>query len=294
MSDIYYDTYNEGEAPEETSATERVIRLILRTATITVLVVIFGVLFYRMWEMREPSGVGEFLWTEEMLEKYESVADKETVVREEYLADNFQFERENFTAVTVTKEAPKKEDYETLILTPEEYYESVGFRVFTNVTGSYTVTDDEGAEETVKCTGWYESVGSPVEHDLRVSDVYFVPSLNVVQLTFRYKEDCLEKLGGIIWSDGSDFQVYLEDDLGNTYTDYRYKKNERGVYCYVTMVFEGVAFDGVGKMDLIAKYQTAEEDGELSMYVYDKALPLSIEEVKVKKDSAEKLNVYKR
>lgn len=294
MSDIYYDTYNEGEAPEEISTAERVTRLIIRTATITILVVIFGVLWYRMWEMREPAGVGKFLWTEEMLEKYESIADRETVVKEEYLADSFQFERENFTTVTVTKEAPKKEDYETLTMKPEEYYSSIGFRVFTNVTGSYTTTDDEGAEEIVKCTGWYESVGSPVEHDLRVSDVYFVPSLNVVQLTFRYKEDCLEKLDGILWSDGSDFQVYLEDDLGNTYTGYRYKKSERGVYRYITMVFEGVTFDGVGKMNLIAKYQTAEENGELQMYVYDNALPLSIEEVKVKKDSAAKLNAYNK
>ena len=53
MSDIYYDTYNEGEAPEEEkSKLSKILSLIWKTVSVLLVCTVFFLIFYRIFEMK--------------------------------------------------------------------------------------------------------------------------------------------------------------------------------------------------------------------------------------------------
>lgn len=280
MSDIYYDTYMEGDAPtEEKSKAAKVVKLIFKTAGILLVAAVFFILFYRIWEMKEPSGTGKFLFTENILRAYD--ASGKTEINPLYAKDPYVYEYESLVSVTLTKKGDTKEDYQTVTVPVSEYYSSRGFDVFTANTGSYTVTDEDGKPQTVSCSGYYDVKGSAVEGALAVSHVYLVPFADTVELTFRYKSDFLEKLKGHTDEEGRIFTLTLSDNDDNVYTDYSFKTAEKGVYRYITMVFENVGLSSVSKLWLDVHYLDENyEKASLSVPLYDDglALPLLKEE----------------
>lgn len=292
--DLYYDTYNEGEAPEEENRKAKIAKIVLRTAVVTVILGILFFLFYRMWEMKTPRGVGDYIWTEDAAATYDALKDNQKKVRAEYAGDDYSFEKEDLTTVTLTKKGASPDAYETVTLPVSEYYENAAlFRVFTPNTGSYTDTDKDGNTVTVTRTGYYDVPGSPVEGAIRLSDCYLVPAAKQVQVTFRYKTDTLEKLGGKQGMDGSVFVYTLKDAAGETYRSYRYKTAQRGVYRYITMVFENVDLSSVRQLDLVFEYRTEKNTLEsLSVNVYDAQLQIPVSEAAVKKGETEKLPLY--
>ncbi len=297
MDDIYYDMYNEGEAPVEESKTAKVLRIIMRAATVTVIVLMFAFFFYRMWEMKTPRGVGDFLFNAQSSAAYDKAGNLSLKVKAPYNnKELYTYERENLTTVTLTKKAANKEDYETVTLPLSEYYEEQPFRVFVANTGAYYETDEEGnrTDKVIKRTGYYEVPGSPVEGALRVSNCYFIPSAGQVQLTFRYKSDVLEKLDGKQGKDGSLFIYTLSDGKSNKYTSYGYKTAERGVYRYITMVFDGVNFSSVTELTLTAEYLASDGTVEsLAINVYDSMLENAVSEVSVSKTDPANLAYYR-
>ena len=291
MSDsIYYDTYNEGEAPEEEkSKASRIVGIVWKTAVVVVVLAVLFIIFYRIFEMGEPSGTGKFIFTSESLKLYDEIGT-ESVVKAGYEREKYAYEKESLTTVYLTKKGESKEDYESVTVSPDEYYEKTGFKVYEANIGSYKVTDDEGVVRTVKLSGFYEVVGSPVEGALRATHIYLVPAAKQVQLTFRYKSDVLEKLGGHTASDGSVFRYVLRDSKGRSYESYAYKTDEKGVYRYVTMLFEGVELSDVEKLTLDAHYIDGElKDSTLSIDLYDGALPLPLLNADVERAEPEEL-----
>ena len=120
-----------------------------------------------------------------------------------------------------------------------------------------------------------------------------MPAAGQVQLTFRYKSDTLEKLGGKTGMDGSVFVYTLKDAAGTDYRSYRYKTAGRGVYRYITMVFEDVDLSAVTQLDLVFEYRTEKGSVEsLSVNVYDARLPIPVNEITVKKGSVQTLPLY--
>ena len=283
MSDIYYDTYNEGEAPEEVNKGKAVLKTVLTAAFVTALAFVILFFLYRMWEIRDPRGVGRYLWTEHAKSVSESLGS-ERAVRAPYNDPSlYAYEHEDLTTVFLTKKAPEKSDWQKISVPKNDYYQNDAFIVYTAGTGSYTVENSDGSETTVKCSGYYENKDSPVDRALRVSSVFLVPAAGQVQLTFRYRSDALSKLSAVAGADGSPFSCALEDDAGKLYPSYSYKTAKRGTYRYITMIFEGVDLSSVRKLDLIAEYLT--EKGEyknIPLYVYDSAIPLPVKEVAVK------------
>lgn len=292
--DLYYDTYNEGEAPEEESRGARIGKIVLRAAAVTLILGMLFFLFYRMWEMRTPRSVGDYIWTESAAQIYDELKNSEKKVRAEYAGSDYSFEKEDLTTVTLTKKGATPDAYETVILPAAEYYENTAlFRVFTPNTGSYTDTDKDGNPVTVTRTGYYDVAGSPIEGAIRLSNCYLVPAAKQVQLTFRYKTDTLEKLGGKTGMDGSVFVYTLKDAAGVSYRSYRYKTAQRGVYRYLTMVFEEVELSSVSQLDLVFEYRTEKDTIEsLSVNVYDARLPIPVNEIAVKKSDAQTLPRY--
>lgn len=294
--DLYYDTYYDGEAPEEKSKAAMIFGVVKKTVVVSVILVIMGILVYRMWEIRTPSDVGKFLWTAEVKEAYDRLNGTKTTVSADYSGEDFSFEREDLTKVTVTKKNGSA-DYETLNVSTGEYYSSVGFRVFTNNTGSYTITDENGKETDVICSGYYENADSPVDRALMIDHVYFVPSAKTVQLTFRYRTDSLKKLNGRSATERGDFLISLKDDKERYYTDYYSKTASRGVYRYMTIVFTGVDLSEVLELSLVAEYIDKENAYQsISIYVYDASLKLAAKEIDVGKGSEKvvELPFYKR
>ncbi len=294
-NDIYYDTYNEGEAPEEKSRFSVIAGAVWKTASVTVILAIFVLLFYRMWETKEPGGTGDFLWDDATYSAYIEADGEEPVVMAPYdNEDLYVYERENLTTVTLTQKAEDRADWKRITLPLDEYYENESFRVFTANTGSYTVTGEDGAETSVKVTGYYEAAGTAADRQLRVSDCYFIPAANQVQLTFRYKTDILEKLNGKNAFDGSVFRYFLEDQSGTDYEAEIRKTAKRGVYRYVTVVFSDVDFSSVSEFKLVAEYLTEKDASQtLEISVYDSMLPLPVSEVSVKEPDASELSFGK-
>ena len=292
--DLYYDTYNEGEAPEEENRGAKIAKIALRAAVVTLIVGMLGFLFYRMWEMRTPGGVGEYIWTENAVKVRDELKNQEKKVRAPYDSKDYSFEKEDLTTVTLTKKGKTPDEYETVTLPSAEYYENERlFRVFAPNTGSYTDKDDDGNPVTVTRTGYYDVAGSPVEGAIRLSDCYLVPAAKQVQLTFRYKTDTLEKLGGKPGMDGSVFVYTLKDAAGASYKSYRYQTASRGVYRYITMIFEDVDLSSAQQLDLVFEYLTEKGSVEsLSVNVYDARLLLPVREVTVKEGAAQDLPRY--
>ena len=294
MSDIYYDTYNEGEAPqEEKSKASKVAGIVWRTVVIVAVLAVFFIIFYRIFEMREPSGTGDFIFTAESLKLYDEMGT-ESVVKGEYGRDRYAFEKESLTSVTLTKKGQSAEEYETVTLPAGDYYEKTGFRVFEANIGSYTVRDEEANKTTtVTVTGFYDKKGSPVEGALSASHIYLIPAAKQVQLTFRYKSDSLGKLEGRKGADGSVFTYRLRDDKGKEYGSYSYKTDEWGTYRYVTMVFDGAELSNVETLTLDVHYLDKElNDAVLSIALYDSGIPLPMKAYEVKRGEIEELMRY--
>ena len=294
MSDIYYETYNEGEAPEEEKGrASQIVRIILRTAGITVIVLVLGFILYRIFEMREPWGTGRFIYTKDTL-ALNNALGTQSVVKETYGRKEYAYEKESLKEVTLTKKGDKAENYETVLLPVSSYYEKTGFRVLEANTGGYYLTDENGKQTLIKVTGFYETAGSPVEGALRANHVYLVPCAKQVQLTFRYKSDSLAKLEGHTDVSGNEFSYTLADDNGRTYGDYSYKTDNKGVYKYITMVFDGVELSDVGRLTLLISYlNDKNEKGELPIVLYDEALPLPLTSADVEKSEPETLKIHK-
>ncbi len=275
MSDIYYDLHMEGDGPEERSTLSKVLSIIGKTVTATVVALIFFILFYRMWEMKEPGGTGDYLWTAATDSAYEELKGTSTTVSSKYPEDQFSYEYESHNTVTVTKKGQDeegKESYQRITLPSKEYYSKIGFEIFTQRLVSYRVEDEEGKEEIVNRSEYFEVKDHPVERALRVTHVYLVPAAKQVQLTFRYKSDIYEKLSSEPFSSGLPFDFTLTDD-SKDYTAFSYKTFKKGVYRYVTMVFEGVDLSNAALLTLEMDYYDADGKQSLNMCVYDAELP---------------------
>ena len=293
MNDLYYETYNEGPAPEEDKGgLSRILGIVWKTVVVVVVAAVFFIIFYRIFEMNEPSGVGKLLFTGDSLALYDTLGDR-SVVRPEYDRSEYAYEKESLTSVYLTKKGESADDYEKITLTPDEYYETKGFRVFEANVGSYTVRDDKGDGRLVKISGFYEVAGSPVEGALRATHVYLIPAARQVQFTFRCKNNALEKLEGHTAPDGSVFRIVLRDGKGRTYESYSYKTDSKGVYRYTTMLFEDVSLDDVEHLALDLHYIDRDyADAVLTIDLYDGGLPLPLLNVGVVRAEPEELKKY--
>ncbi len=281
MSDIYYDLHMEGDEPEEKSTLSKVLSIIGKTVSVTVIALIVFMLVYRMWEMKEPAGTGKYIWTPATFSAYEELKGTSTTVSSKYPEDQFSYEYESHNTVTVTKKGEDEEDkenYQRITLPSKEYYSKIGFEIFTQRLVSYRVEDEEGEEQIVNRSEYFEVKDHPVERALRVTHVYLVPAAKQVQLTFRYKSDIYEKLSSQPFSSGLPFDFTLTDD-SKDYTAFSYKTFKKGVYRYVTMVFEGVDLSNAALLTLEMDYYDTEGKQNLTMCVYDAELP--VERVKV-------------
>ncbi|MBP3321411.1 MAG: hypothetical protein J6M12_03570 [Clostridia bacterium] len=281
MSDIYYDLHMEGDEPEEKSTLSKVLSIIGKTVSVTVIALIVFMLVYRMWEMKEPAGTGKYIWTAATDSAYEELKGTSTTVSSKYPEDQFSYEYESHNTVTVTKKGEDEEDkenYQRITLPSKEYYSKIGFEIFTQRLVSYRVEDAEGEEQIVNRSEYFEVKDHPVKRALRVTHVYLVPAAKQVQLTFRYKSDIYEKLNSQPFSSGLPFDFTLTDD-SKDYTAFSYKTFKKGVYRYVTMVFEGVDLSNAALLTLEMDYYDTEGKQNLTMCVYDAELP--VERVKV-------------
>lgn len=275
-NDLYYDTHmDDGTSEREPSRAGRIVSIVLKTAGAVLIAAILFILIYRMVEMREPSGTGALIFTEKTAQAYKEAADAK--VSEQYAdAGRYAYEKETLREVTLTEKGKTKEDYRTVVLPSGEYYETVGRQIYEANTGAYTDTVN-GTVETVKVTGYYEVKNSPVEGAMRANHVYLLPFADQVQLTFRYKSDALSKLGGKTDGLGNEFTYRLFDDAGGVYDRYLFKTAERGVYRYITMVFDGVDLKTPGKLTLAVRYVGGDgKTEELDIVVYDEKVPLPL------------------
>ncbi|MBQ9468658.1 MAG: hypothetical protein IJU52_06600 [Clostridia bacterium] len=278
MSDndtIYYDTHMDDGGGNGSPGTSRILSVVLKTAGGVLIAAILFILIFRMIEMREPSGVGELIFTEKTFAAYD--AAPEASVRAPYNDPNlYAYERESLCEVTVTKKGQTKEDYEKLVLPAKDYYESRGNTVYEAGTGAYE-TNENGKKNVVRVTGYYEVKDSPVEGAMRANHVYILPFARQVQLTFRYKSDALDRLGGQKNELGEEFGYVLFDDCGRSYGDHLTRTARRGVYRYVTMVFGDVTLDDVGRLTLGVRYlDAAGKTAEIDVVVYDGQIPLPL------------------
>lgn len=284
MSDVYYDMHMDSNgSDEERSTTAKVLSIIGKSVVACIVLLILFILFYRMWEMREPAGSGKYVFTAATLEAYEELEGVKTTVSSKYSGSKYVYEYESHNTVTLTmkgEDESKKEDYEIITIPASDYYSTIGFEIFTQRPVSYKIKDEDGKEEVIERSPYYEGKG-PVEGALMVNHVYLVPAAKQVQLTFRYKNDVTKKLESSLLPDtGLPFAFTLTDD-NNDYTSFRYKTYKKGVYRYVTMVFEGVDLSKVNTLTLEMDYYTAEEKETLSMCIYDSYLPVTRVKYKV-------------
>ncbi|MBQ7846911.1 MAG: hypothetical protein IJ344_01370 [Clostridia bacterium] len=283
MSDVYYDLHMEGDEPEEKSGLSKVLSIVYKTVSVLLVLTVFFLLFYRMWEMKEPSGTGSYIWTAATQQAQKDLAGKTTTVSKAYAGGDYSYEYESLHTVTLTQKTGEgeDEDYERFVVPKSEYYGTQGFEIYTQELVSYRSENDEGESEVVERSPYYSLKGSPVEGALSVSHLYYVPSAKQVQLTFRYKNDVTEKLESTLWQDtGLPFDFVLTDDV-NDYGTFSYKTFKKGVYRYITMVFEGVDLSSVQQLNLELGYVNLKNESvTLNMCVYDSNLP--VEPVQVK------------
>lgn len=290
MSDVYYDMHMDSNgSDEEQSKFVKVLSIIGKSVVVTVILLIAFILFYRMWEMKEPMGSGKYIWTDATAKAYTALSNQKTAVSSKYSGSKYVYEYESHNTVTLTvkgEDEENKEDYQMITIPSSEYYGTVGFEIFTQNPVSYKTKGEDGKEEVVERSPYYEGRG-PVEGALMVSHLYLVPGAKQVQLTFRYKNDVTEKLQSSLLPDtGLPFVFTLTDDV-NDYETFSYKTYKKGVYRYVTMVFEDVDLSKVSTLTLEMDYYTAEDVETLSMCVYDNYIPA--ERVKFTPSEPEKL-----
>ncbi|MBQ6702046.1 MAG: hypothetical protein IJN17_03740 [Clostridia bacterium] len=146
-------------------------KILLYTLRITTLLV-FAVLFWRIFSGDSPDSMKKFLWTESSIEQYNK--------------------------------------------SPED------FKVY-----HYKHKDNLSAE------GKFSA-----------SEVYFVPSIGQLQVTVRFNNSTLDKVVEEYKleekPDKDAFVFVLTDHLGNAYTEYSYISDEKNVYNYRRLVFEGI------------------------------------------------------
>lgn len=96
------------------------------------------------------------------------------------------------------------------------------------------------------------------------SNVYFVKSTGQFQITVRYNNSTLKKLAKEYnlekIPNGEVFVFTLTDNLGNVYTEYEYAVDEKNVYNYRRVIFDGI--------DMNAS-KTFEEDGKQVEKVFE-------------------------
>jgi hypothetical protein len=310
MSDIYYDLHMEGDGPEERSTLSKVLSIIGKTVTATVVALIFFILFYRMWEMKEPGGTGDYLWTAATDSAYEELKGTSTTVSSKYPEDQFSYEYESHNTVTVTKKGQDEEgneSYQRITLPSKEYYSKIGFEIFTQRLVSYRVEDEEGKEEIVNRSEYFEVKDHPVERALRVTHVYLVPAAKQVQLTFRYNNSTLKHVKedyalaevpgrGVEIFDVSVVRItdITPDDTSDNVDGNENLKKERfapssrvinttGLYTYVLYTFDGVAMTADTITAYLDVYYSADVDyskdayGTLRLYhTEDPKLPVEL------------------
>ena len=78
MSDndtIYYDTHMDDGGGNGSPGTSRILSVVLKTAGGVLIAAILFILIFRMIEMREPSGVGELIFTEKTFAAYDAAPE---------------------------------------------------------------------------------------------------------------------------------------------------------------------------------------------------------------------------
>lgn len=294
---IYYDTYNEGPDEEEKpSGAKRIIKIVFRAFFLTLLISILTILIFRIISMKEPRRVSGYSVTQSTLDAlgkldayHRSNTDSEKYPDEEYILVD-----RDLGFVTVKNKATGEE---TRVRASE--YDERGFAVYTQKLYNYSYTDPEtGATTLIKRDEYYTDPASEdgtargldetFDGCYRVSNMYFTPASNNLQVTFRYSgrsgiAKLMYEYGLREEPKGEVFVFTLSDDLGNEYTDYSYRTDSRSYYQYRSLVFEGVDFDSVKEFTLNVYYVADVKIGEpfVSMVIYDENLVLKKSDVEV-------------
>ncbi len=136
-------------------------------------------------------------------------------------------------------------------------------------------------------TDWYKSKSraGEAENDkggklLSVSELYYIPKTNNLQITVKFNLDILKNRDTEYSKDKLPFKIYLEDEERNIYNMFSsVKYDERYSFGYIRICFDGISLekedgsldeDGSPKMKSYEMYlQMMGENGEYEDEVYD-------------------------
>lgn len=242
---MYYDLYQEGELPKERSKAGKIVSAVFKTAGITLILAVYGILFYRIWGQSEPKMATEYLWTDTAI-----AAQAEGSVDAGDAGESFRI----FTQTPKNYTLHNDETGESTVVRRDEYY-----------------TTEEGSE----IDGNYKFSNfcyTPMAGQVQVSFRY-----NRAVLPYVRKDYGVETLPDY------PFVFALMSADGTLYTDYRFTAGKRGLHTYRHLVFEGLPEDGLGSLLYLNVYYIGKVDLQhsyLSMVIYDEKLPLEEREEK--------------
>ncbi|MGM9646764.1 MAG: hypothetical protein ACI3YH_01365 [Eubacteriales bacterium] len=223
-----YDPYleNDYDSYEEKKKHGPVVRA-LKWIGLLMMLVVYGLLFFRMCVKNDPSAAKEFLWTDHTLQAYETfTADGDPQWK------HFAYTQEN--SHTFYDEATR--------VSTTYSYDTFSCR-------EYSYSGDGSAPTNKKK---YIHYGQ-----FHTSNPVYIPSAGELQITIRLNEEGLKELMETYHLEtepvGEAF-VYAIFDGKAYHTDYSFTTDQRFTYTYRRLTFTGIDFTTATELELMIYY----------------------------------------
>lgn len=207
----------------------RTLKTILKSIMWVLVVIVYGMIFFRLCTGKPPKSVSGILWTESALAAYEEYGDKLLIYSHEpveNIAEDGVSGIYDIIYIPASKTLQMTVRYNKNLA--EDYYEN-----------QMQKRRDEIEDAVIKEEGYDRTQLSSLSAEQR-------EQYNA--LIEQRLADSLAKDPINVSDSQYPFVFVLRDNYGNVYTTYEYIADVKTLYCYQRLSFEGVDLFGVGQM----------------------------------------------
>lgn len=219
----------------------RTLKRILKALFALLILFVYGILFFRLCTGSPPKSLSKLIWTEKMVEAYTASGGNLTVYSQEPVEN---VARDGYFGIYDIRYIPQTKEIQLTI----RYNNSVKEKLY----------DELYEEETEKRRAEIQT--KLKEENPDASDAVLAPLIEAEL------ESNLQQNPIAIELSEQPFSFILRDNYGNVYTSYQYLSDEKTVYQYLRVSFDGV--DLFGGKQQPPSHEYPSPDTENPVYIY--------------------------
>ena len=219
----------------------RTLKTVLKLLGIFLILLVYGILFFRLCSGSPPKSLTKLIWTESMLSAY-AESGKEFVIYSQEPAEHVA--EDGYFGVYDIRYIPATEELQLTVRYNNSSKEKLEKELYEKET---------------------EARRAAIEARLKEENPE-VPDATLAPLIEAELEGELQENPIVISLSEQPFVFILRDNYGRVYTSYRYISDEKNVYQYLRISFEGVDLFGDGKQPASHEYPAPQVENPADIY----------------------------